>query len=223
MKVALYARVSTEGQDPHPQLAKLREWAVRNSYTICLESVDKATGKNMRRPGMEAVMSLVRQRHVDAVAVCKIDRWARSVKDLSNTVQEIHERKAEFHAIDQGLSVKPNDPTAKLILNVLGAVADWEGSIISERTKDGLSGKAGRGRHWKDCGSPMHPCPTGRHKSNGVQIVQGETGRNPDPLTNDRLIEPAVRQTMTISERTTDGGQSILGPVVESEQSGATP
>lgn len=189
MKVALYARVSTEGQDPHPQLAKLREWATRNEHTICLEAVDKATGKNMRRPGMESVMILVRQRHVDGVAVCKIDRWARSVKDLSNTVNEIHDRKAEFHAIDQGLSVKPNDPTAKLILNVLGAVADWEGSIISERTKDGLAGKSGRGRHWKDCGSLAHPCPTGKHKSNGVQTVREENAQNPTPLTNDRLIE----------------------------------
>lgn len=193
MKVALYARVSTEGQDPHPQLAKLRDWATRNSYTICLEAVDKATGKNMRRPGMESVMALIRQRHVDAVAVCKIDRWARSVKDLSNTVQEIHERKAEFHAIDQGLSVKPNDPTAKLILNVLGAVADWEGSIISERTKDGLAGKNGRGRHWKDCGSLSHPCPTGKHKSNGVQLDQRGNGQNQPPLTNDRLIQAEVQ------------------------------
>lgn len=190
MKVALYARVSTEGQDPQPQLAKLREWATRNSYAVRLEAVDKATGKNMRRPGMESVMDVVRQRHVDAVAVCKIDRWARSVKDLSSSVTEIHERHAEFHAIDQGLSVKPNDPTAKLILNVLGAVADWEGSIISERTKDGLAGKAGRGRHWKDCGSPAHPCPTGRHRqSNGVPADQGEKPGNATPLTNDRLIE----------------------------------
>lgn len=188
MKVALYARVSTEGQDPHPQLARLREWATRQGYTITFEAVDKATGKNMRRPGMESVMNLVRQRHIDAIAVCKIDRWARSVKDLSSSVQEIHERKAEFHAIDQGLTVKPNEATSKLILNVLGAVADWEGSIISERTKDGLAGKSGRGRHWKDCGSLEHPCPTGKHKTNGVQTDQGRNPQNPDPLTNDRLI-----------------------------------
>lgn len=218
MKVALYSRVSTPKQDPGPQLVKLREWASRMGYTIQLEAVDTATGKNMRRPGMESVMALVRQRHVDAVAVVKMDRWARSVKDLSNTVNEIHERKAEFHAIDQGLSVKPNDPTAKLILNVLGAVAEWEGSIISERTKDGLAEKAGRGRHWKDCGSPMHPCPTGRHKSNGVQLDQRENWQNQTPLTNDRLIEPAVRQPMTISERNTDTGQPAVRNVVESEQ-----
>jgi hypothetical protein len=130
------------------------------------------------------------------VAVSKIDRWARSVKDLSNSVQEIHERHAEFHAIDQGLSVKPNDPTAKLILNVLGAVADWEGSIISERTKDGLNGKTGKGRHWKDCGSSAHPCPTGKHRqTNGVQPDQGENGQNPPTLTNDRLIVATLEET----------------------------
>lgn len=188
MKVALYTRVSRESQDAAAQVTRLNEWAGRIGYTVHSLHGDTATGKNMRRPGMEAVMSLVRQRHVDAVAVCKIDRWARSVKDLSVSVHEIHDRKAEFHAVDQGLTVKPNDPTAKLILDVLGAVADWEGSIISERTKDGLAGKAGRGRHWKDCGSPPHPCPTGRHKSNGVQTDQGGEPQNPTPLTNGRLI-----------------------------------
>lgn len=223
LKVALYARVSTEGQDPHPQLAKLRDWAVRNDFVICLEAVDKATGKNMRRPGMESVMALIRQRHVDAVAVCKIDRWARSVKDLSNTVNEIHERKAEFHAIDQGLSVKPNDPTAKLILNVLGAVADWEGSIISERTKDGLTDKAGRGRHWKDCGSALHPCPTGKHRqTNGVQTAQGENGQNGTTLTNDRLIEaPSNNQTHLMNDPEAPLVQAVESKV-ESEQPGAT-
>lgn len=210
MKVALYARVSTEGQDPHPQLAKLREWAVRQEYIICLEAVDTATGKNMRRPGMESVMNLVRQRHVDAVAVCKIDRWARSVKDLSSTVTEIHERKAEFHAIDQGLSVKPNDPTAKLILNVLGAVADWEGSIISERTKDGLLSKVGRGRHWKDCGSAARPCPTGKHQSNGVQTAREGNGQNSPPLTNDRLIDNATA-VVALEEKQTPLSPAVSG------------
>lgn len=220
MKVALYARVSTPKQDPAPQLVKLREWASRMGYTVQLEAVDTATGKNMRRPGMESVMVLVRQRHVDAVAVVKMDRWARSVKDLSNTVNEIHERKAEFHAIDQGLSVKPNDPTAKLILNVLGAVAEWEGSIISERTKDGLVEKAGRGRHWKDCGSTLHPCPTGKHRpqTNGVQLNQRETVQNPTTLTNDRLIEPTVQESNPIDERATDTGPVSLTQRVESEQ-----
>lgn len=219
MKIAIYARVSTPGQDPHPQLAKLRDWSQRMGYTICLEAVDTATGKNMRRPGMESVMALVRQRHIDAVAVVKIDRWARSVKDLSNTVNEIHDRKAEFHAIDQGLAVKPNDPTAKLILNVLGAVADWEGSIISERTKDGLAGKTGRGRHWKDCGSDLHPCPTGKHRqTNGVQTGQRETGENPTPLTNDRLIGPAVQESNGFDERASDTGWEILVQRVDSER-----
>lgn len=223
MKVALYARVSTEKQDPQPQLGKLREWAARNQYVVCLEAVDKATGKNMRRPGMESVMNLVRQRHVDAVAVVKIDRWARSVKDLSNTVNEIHERKAEFHAIDQGLSVKPNDPTAKLILNVLGAVADWEGSIISERTKDGLAGKSGRGRHWKDCGSDLHPCPTGKHRqSNGVQTAREENGQKTEPLSNGGLIEAVVQESNAFDERASDTGQEIIALKVESEPKAAT-
>ena len=161
--MAIYARVSTADQDAGPQIVRLREWAQRSGFQVTLERTDVASGRLVRRPGAEEIMAEARGHHVHAVAVCKVDRWARSLQHLAATVEELHRLGVEFHAVDQGLAVRRGDPTAMLILSILGACAQWEASIISERTKDGLRGKVGRGRHRKDCGVDG-ACPTGIHR-----------------------------------------------------------
>ena len=180
-RAALYARVSTPDQAAGPQLARLREWAEREGYAAHLEREDVASGRLVRRPGAEAVMQAARGHHVHAVAVAKVDRWARSVQHLAATVEELHGLGVAFYAVDQGLAVRPGDPTSRLILNVLGAVAEWEASIISERTKDALralpAGK-GAGRHRRGCGEAF-PCPTGAHRPQGKGIAETPRGRGP--------------------------------------------
>jgi DNA invertase Pin-like site-specific DNA recombinase len=140
-RVALYGRVSTNDQEGGSQLARLREWAAREGHEVVLERVDTATGRHVQRPGLTEVMAEARGHHVHVVAVCKVDRWARSVLHLASTVRELHELGVEFVAVDQGLRISRSrgDPTSELILNVLGAVAEWEASIISERTKESLA------------------------------------------------------------------------------------
>lgn len=144
-RVGVYGRVSTPGQDATPQLVRVREWAPAARLTVHMERVDVASGKLVRRPGQEEIMQAARGHHIHAVAVSKVDRWARSIQHLSSTVNELHALGVDFYAVDQGLAVRPKDPTSKLILNVLGAVAEWEASIISERTKDSLAAKKAAG------------------------------------------------------------------------------
>jgi len=164
-RVAIYARVSTAEQDAEPQLVRLREWAERAGLDVTMERSDTASGRLVRRAGAEEIMQEARGHHVHAVAVAKVDRWARSMQHLAATVEELHGLGVEFHAVDQGLAVRPRDPTSRLILGVLGAVAEWEASIISERTKDALralpEGK-GAGRHRNGCGEEF-ACPTRVH------------------------------------------------------------
>ncbi len=147
MRVGLYSRVSTEGQDATPQLDRLREWAAREGHTVVLERTDVASGRLVRRAGADEIMAEARGHHIEAVAVCKIDRWARSVQHLAATVRELHDLHVEFVAVDQGLRISRDrgDPTATLILHVLGSVAEWEASIISERTKESLRALRARG------------------------------------------------------------------------------
>lgn len=177
MRVAIYARNSrppkgwapkTPGEEPpgswRLQVAKLQELSERAGDEVHLVEHDVASGKDSNRPGQERVMAAARGHHVHKVLVTKIDRWARSLQHLDRTVQELHELGVEFHAVDQGLVIrKKGDPTSRLILQILGAVAEWEGSIISERTRDSLAGAVGKGRHVRGCGARV-PCPTGIHR-----------------------------------------------------------
>src|SRR4029077_10551567 len=140
MRAAIYARVSTSDQEAASQIARLREWAARMGHQVAFERTDVASGKHSVRPGMEAVMAEARGHPVQIRAVAKVDRWARSIQHLASSVHELYELGVEFVAVDQGLRVSRDrtDPTSTLILHVLGAVAQWEESIISERTKEGL-------------------------------------------------------------------------------------
>lgn len=161
-RVGLYARVSTADQNEIPQLERLRFWAQANQFKVVIEETDRASGKLTVRRGQERLMAEARGHHIHAVAVAKIDRWARSIQHLSTSVNELHELGVAFYAVDQGIAVKKGDSTGMMILNVLGAVAQWEASIISERTREGLVGKVGKGRHRVGCGEDF-PCPTGVH------------------------------------------------------------
>lgn len=181
-RLAIYARVSTDDQDGSNQLERLRDWADRAGYDIHEEALETASGRLVRRPHQAAIMRAAKGHHIHAVAVCKVDRWARSVQHLATTIQELHDLNVEFHAIDQGLRVIRGNPTANLILNILAAVAEWEATIISERTKDALAAKkrAGvtLGRHRNGCGTDF-PCPTGVHKpKKGMQKTAPSTGRD---------------------------------------------
>lgn len=145
IRVALYARVSTGLQNPKPQLDRLRSWAAASGHTVRMERAEVASGRLVRRPLQEEIIGEALGRRVDAVAVVKVDRWARSLQHLSATVAAFHKRGAAFYAVDQGLAVVPGDATSGLVLGVLGAVAEWEANIISERTKDALAARKAAG------------------------------------------------------------------------------
>lgn len=182
LRVALYARVSTPDQDPEPQLTQLRAWAKREGHTVTMERAEIASGKLVRRSLQDEIMGEALGRRVDAVACTKVDRWARSLRFLSDSLGGLHERGAAFYCVDQGLRVVKGDPTSKLTLDVLGAVAEWEGSIISERTKDALRARKAAGvvlgRPW--------------WKVKGIPPATGETGEIPGGLVNDRLTGGSV-------------------------------
>lgn len=163
-RVAIYARVSTSDQDGTSQIVRLREWANREGYRVALERTDTATGKNVRRPGLEKILNEARARRVQVVAVVKVDRLARSVLHLSAVLHELRELRCGFVAVDQGIRISRDhsDPTSDLILNVLGAVAEWEGSIISERTKESLAALRSRGVR------------LGRPRKKGIPLVLSE-------------------------------------------------
>lgn len=155
MKVGLYARVSTKDkeQNPENQLLKLREYCRAKGWTY-KEYKDYASGAKKDRPGLKSIMSDLD--HLDGILVIRLDRFGRSLQNLLDNLNQIRSQGKFFEAIDQGLRIsEKKDPMNDFMLAILGAAAEFERELISERVKDGMArarkdGKLiGRGRSQK--------------------------------------------------------------------------
>jgi DNA invertase Pin-like site-specific DNA recombinase len=145
MKCATYHRVSTTDQNPTLAREELRSAATRLGMELVEEIEETGSGARNDRPGLQRVLAAARSGKIDAVLTWKVDRFARSVLDLCTNVRELVEvHGCAFYAVSQGLVIKPGgEATSRLLLNILGAVSEFEREIIRERTRLGL-GKAKR-------------------------------------------------------------------------------
>ncbi|MGD0056352.1 MAG: recombinase family protein [Methanomassiliicoccales archaeon] len=156
-KVALYARVSRhdKDQDPENQLIKLREFVKRRGWDIYAEFKDFASGAAPSRPQFDKMIGEGRARHYDAILVVRIDRLARSTRNLLNLLEEMQRYGVDLVCTDQEIDTK--SPAGKLLFTVLGAVAELELELIRDRTKDGLARARAQG---KKLGRPPSPATT---------------------------------------------------------------
>jgi DNA invertase Pin-like site-specific DNA recombinase len=102
IRAALYARISTlnHGQDPEVQLRELRDYCQRRGFTITNDYVDKGiSGSRERRPALDNLLTDCRKRLVDAVVVYRYDRFARSLRQLVNALEEFRSLRIEFISI----------------------------------------------------------------------------------------------------------------------------
>ena len=138
MKVALYARVSTTDQNCELQLHDLREYCQRRGWLIAEEFIDTGfSGTKASRPALDRVMRAAAQHQVDAILVWKIDRFSRSVLHLNQQLADLTSAGVRFIAITQSIDTDEKNPTTRLLLQILGAVAEFEREIIKERTAAG--------------------------------------------------------------------------------------
>jgi DNA invertase Pin-like site-specific DNA recombinase len=138
MRVALYGRVSTlSGQNPEMQLTELREYACRRGWEIFGEYVDLGiSGAQESRPELNRLMTDVHQRKIDAVLVWKIDRFGRSLKHLVNSLADLSAYGVAFISLRDNLDL--STPSGRLMFQIIGAMAEFERSLIQERVRAGL-------------------------------------------------------------------------------------
>jgi DNA invertase Pin-like site-specific DNA recombinase len=150
-RVALYARVSTHnGQDPETQLQPLRQMAEQRDWKIVGEYVDHGvSGSKEDRPSLNKMMTRVRRGGVDAVAVWKFDRFARSVSHLLTALEEFKLHGVDFISITE--SVDSSTAMGKMIFVVVAAMAAFELDLARERIKAGVHRAQSEGKH---CGRP---------------------------------------------------------------------
>jgi DNA invertase Pin-like site-specific DNA recombinase len=137
VRAALYARVSTAGQQSVPaQLEALREYAGRRGWTVALEVSDVGSGAKTR-PKREALMAAARARTVDVIAVAKLDRWGRSLADLVTSMQELTHLGVGFVSVSDGIDL--TTPAGRALAGMLSVFAAFERDLIVERVRSGMS------------------------------------------------------------------------------------
>jgi DNA invertase Pin-like site-specific DNA recombinase len=140
MRVATYSRVSTShhGQNPDVQVQELRRYCAARGWEITHEIVDHGyTGSTDARPGLKELLGLVRAREVDCVVVVKLDRLFRSLKHLIMTLEELQALGVLFVATKD--NVDYSTPAGRLFVQVLASLAEFEKSLLRERTMMGLA------------------------------------------------------------------------------------
>jgi len=145
-RVGIYARVSTtNGQDPTLQTNELREFAERRGWELVGAFVDSGvSGSKDRRPQLDALMELARARKVDVILTWKLDRWGRSLKHLVNSLAELESLGVAFVALRDNLDL--STPSGRLMFHVIGAMAEFERSLIQERVRAGLRNAVAKGK-----------------------------------------------------------------------------
>src|SRR6201998_2313955 len=139
MRVGIYARVSTLiGQSPEMQLAELREYASRRGWEIYDEYVDSGiSGSKESRPELNRLMSDVHLRRFDVVLCLKVDRFGRSLKPLVNALADLDSYGVAFVSLRDNLDL--STPSGRLMFQIIGAMAEFERSLIQERVRAGMA------------------------------------------------------------------------------------
>ena len=144
MKVALYARVSTAGQDPEVQLGALRAHAAQRDWQVVEEFVDRGvSGAKERRRALDRLMKAAWAGQFQVVLVWRFDRFARSVKHLVAALETFRSLHVGFVSLQEQLDTAT--PIGQAIFTIIGAMAQLERDIIRERVKAGLERAKARG------------------------------------------------------------------------------
>lgn len=136
MKLVGYARVSTVEQNLDLQIAAL-------TAAGCAEILTDQglSGADFQRPGLRKAL-----RHLksgDMLVVWRLDRLGRSLVDLIQTVNGLSKRGCEFRSLTE--SIDTSSSGGRLVFHMMGAMAEFERAIISERTKAGMEAARARG------------------------------------------------------------------------------
>ena len=131
-----YGRLSTRDQNPDAQRDALA--AARCDKIL----IDKASGKLARRPELDKALLVARAG--DHLVVTKLDRLGRSLEHLIALSKELQARDIDLVVLDQGIDT--STAVGRMFFQILGAIAEFEHALVSERTRDGLEAARARGR-----------------------------------------------------------------------------
>ena len=152
-RTAIYMRVSTASQKPDLQRDSLYAYAQQAGFSIVAEYIDVAlSGRKEGRPQLQALKKAAGHHEFECVLVWKFDRFARSVSHLLRALEAFDHLGIQFISVQD--QVDTQSPMGKAMFTIIGAMAELESSLISERVKAGMAAAAARG---KKLGRPKTP------------------------------------------------------------------
>ena len=171
MRAVGYIRVSTEeqvkdGVSLDNQRRRIEAFCVAKEWELTHIYVDEGkTGSNLNRDGINELIADCKSGEYDVVVIYKLDRLTRSVKDLGSLIEIFEKSGVAFSSVSDNFDT--TTANGKLVLNILGSVAQWERDIIAERTKDALA-------HKKDQREIYSPVPHGFDLSESGELIENE-------------------------------------------------
>lgn len=145
MRVVIYARVSTKGQDYDRQLVELREYADRMGYEVVREFSEKVSGakKVEEREALSELLFFIKQTPVDKILIYECSRLSRRAVDFLSVVEELTTRGISVYIHQNGLETLSPDgtpnPIANLVLGILAQFNSMERSLIRSRMESGYN------------------------------------------------------------------------------------
>jgi len=130
-----YARVSTSDQDLESQKRRLDAAGTFRIFE------DVISGKTFHRPGLSALLDHIRPG--DTLAVVRLDRLGRSLRELLDVVETLKKRGVALLSLEE--QIDTSSAAGELVFHVFGAIAQFERRLIAERTRDGLANARAKG------------------------------------------------------------------------------
>lgn len=131
-----YARVSTDDQDSAAQVAALKAVGCERIYR------EKASGGRWDRPELQRLLDQLRKG--DVLAVWKLDRLSRSLRDVLVIMERLGDAGAGFRSLTEAIDT--TSPAGRMMMQMVGAFAEFERAMLRERTKAGLDAAREEGR-----------------------------------------------------------------------------
>jgi site-specific DNA recombinase len=152
MRVAGYVRVSTddqarEGVSLGAQQAKLEAYCVVKDWTLVEVIRDEGvSAKSLKRPGLQRLLAMVRARHVDVVAIAKLDRLSRDVRDVYALVELFEKTDVALVSLQESLDA--TTATGRAMIGMLAVMNQLERELIAERTRDAMQHLKAQGERY---------------------------------------------------------------------------
>ncbi len=140
MRVALYARISTNdrNQDPETQLLALRDFARAQGWDVHAEYVDRAPANDPgHRTAWRALLDDAAKKRFRTVVVFRLDRAFRSVKHMHDTLSVWEAEQVDFRSLTEGFDT--GTPLGRLLLNLLASLAEFELEVLRDRVHAGMA------------------------------------------------------------------------------------